>query len=303
MPKLRKPNFFIIGAPKCGTTALSEYLKNHPSIVMSEPKEPHYFATDMPKMRYTDNEKLYLEYFKGVSDRTKIIGDASVWYLYSTEAIVNIHKYNPEAKIIVMLRSPIEMVPSMHAQHIYSTDEDISLFEDAWNLNGDREKGENIPKHCRSPKNIFYNEIAKYTEQIERVYKYFPKTQVKIILFDDFKKDAGKVYRESLQFLELEDDGKTDFPIINENTALKNYRLKSFIVNQPEIVIRIKNFIKKVFNVKHLGVVGYVNKLNTNKVKRVPLSEKSKDQLIIEYKDDIKKLSKLIKKDLDGWLD
>ena len=74
---MRKPNFFIVGAPKCGTTALSEYLREHPQVFMSRPKEPHHFATDMPRYRFTKNEADYLDLFSGADDSHTAIGEAS----------------------------------------------------------------------------------------------------------------------------------------------------------------------------------------------------------------------------------
>jgi len=297
-----KPNFFIVGAPKCGTTALSAYLKEHKNIVISDPKEPHFFATDMQKMRTTDNKEQYLKYFKDVTDQTFAIGDASVWYLYSKEAIKNIKQFNPDAKIIVMLRNPVEMVPSMHAQHLYRTDEDVKEFAEAWKLNESRELGNNIPKYCRAPQNLNYKKIALYAEQIERLYRYFPKEQVKIILFDDFKKDTKKIYEETLEFLNINKDGREHFPVINENTTSKNYWIKALIVNQPKFIIFIKNIIKKILGKEKLNIASFLNNLNTIKEKRKPLEDTLKQEIIDNYKNDILKLSKILNRNLDNWI-
>ena len=61
---MTRPNFFIVGAPKCGTTALSEYLREHPNAFLCQPKEPHYFATDFPTHRYVTKEEAYLKLFR-----------------------------------------------------------------------------------------------------------------------------------------------------------------------------------------------------------------------------------------------
>lgn len=297
----KKPNFFIVGAPKSGTTALSEYLREHMNIVISMPKEPHFFATDMEKMRTTNREETYLSYFKDVTEQTIAIGDASVWYLYSKNAIRNIFNYNPKAKIIVMLRNPLEMVPSMHAQHYFSTDENIKDFERAWGLNKDREKGKSIPKYCRAPQNIIYDKIALYSEQIDRLYKYFPEEQVKIILFNDFKVDTQKIYLDVLDFLKVINDDKLDFPIINENTVSKNYWLKALVVNQPKTILLIKNLIKRMLGKEELNIAPFINKLNTKKVKRKPVNEKIKREMINNYSEDIQRLSNIINRDLNNW--
>jgi len=296
-----KPNFFIIGAPKCGTTALSEYLREHENIVISDPKEPHFFATDMPKMRTTDDEMTYLSYFKNITDETVSIGEASVWYLYSKEAIKNIFAYNKDAKIIAMLRNPVEMVPSMHSQHLYSADEDIKDFQDAWELNNEREKGNCIPKYARAPQNLYYAKIALYSEQLERVYEYFPQSQVKVILFDDFKNDTKKVYDDVLSFLNVPNDQRMEFPIINENTVSKSYFIKNLIVHQPKFIVFIKNYIKKILGKDQLNIASFFNGLNTNKTKRRPLEDNTKKEIHDTYRSDIDKLSILINRNLDKW--
>ena len=83
------PNFFIVGGPKCGTTAMVEYLRTHPDVFISEPKEPNYLADDMPGMKYVDTEEEYLNLFKKAGSN-KVIGDASIFYMFSKEAIKNI---------------------------------------------------------------------------------------------------------------------------------------------------------------------------------------------------------------------
>ena len=81
--KNKKPNFFIVGAPKCGTTALASYLNEHSKIFVSNPKEPHYFATDFPRYRLYDSLKQYLDIFNDAKSENVAIGEASVFYMYS----------------------------------------------------------------------------------------------------------------------------------------------------------------------------------------------------------------------------
>ena len=90
----KSPNFFLVGGPKCGTTAMVEYLRTHPDIFISEPKEPNFFADDMPKMKYVDSLKAYLNLFNKVKHE-KVIGDASIFYMFS-----NINKFHITILII-----------------------------------------------------------------------------------------------------------------------------------------------------------------------------------------------------------
>ncbi len=98
------PDFFIVGAPRCGTSALSRYLRKHPQICFSRPKEPHYFANVSPECSSSNVETEYLRsFFPHYQERYKAIGEGSVSYLYSPQAIDLILKFNPDARFIFTL--------------------------------------------------------------------------------------------------------------------------------------------------------------------------------------------------------
>ena len=248
----KTPNFFIVGAPKCGTTALSEYLKEHPNVFMSTPKEPHYFADDMVKHRGIKKRKDYFYLFDEVKKNHLAIGEASVWYLYSKNAIENIYNYNKDVKIIIMLRKPVDMVYSMHSQHQNSQGEDEPDFEKAWNLEPERKNGKKIPKHILHVPNLYYSEIAKYYSQLMRVYNYFPKNQVKVIMFDDFKNNTKKVYCETLTFLNLPEFDKNEFPKINENKNFRFHFYNKLISSEPIIFRNIRKKIRSLIWLKKI---------------------------------------------------
>jgi len=191
---MKKPNFFIVGAPKSGTTAMAAYLADHPQVFFSVPKEPHYFATDMPGQQQMNTLDRYEILFKTARDEHKRVGEASVWYLHSSEAMANIKAHSPDAKIVVMLRKPVEMVYSMHAQHLYSTTEHITDFSEAWDYAATRKATGTVNRET-ALQNHFYDEIAAYGTQLERVYTHFPRSQVKVILFDDFNASSQRPSR------------------------------------------------------------------------------------------------------------
>ena len=176
-----KPNFFIVGAPKCGTTALYTYLRGHPNIFMPKIKEPHFFATDMHERRnyYTKTIKEYIALFSGVKRDHTAIGEGSVWYMYSTAYLERLREFNRGAKIILMLRNPIEMVYSLHSQMVYSFTETRKNFEFAW-----REK--NLPEKRPSLAIDTYVDVGKLGACVDRLFSIFPNQQIKIILFEDF---------------------------------------------------------------------------------------------------------------------
>ncbi|NEP15031.1 MAG: sulfotransferase domain-containing protein, partial [Symploca sp. SIO2C1] len=220
---MNKPNFFIAGAPKCGTTAMAEYLRRHPNIFMSLPKEPHYFAEDFPKIRSIQTLKQYMELFNQVTPEHLIVGEASTTYLYSSVALKNIYQFNQDAKILVMLRNPVDLVYSLHSHHLYNGFEAEKNFKIAWKMQDLRRNGLSIPKTCREPEKLQYKQVALLGAQIEKLLAIFPPQQVKIVLFDDFLVSPKAVYEEILSFMNIPSDGRLEFPKINES---KTYKLE-----------------------------------------------------------------------------
>jgi Sulfotransferase domain len=300
---MKQPNFFIIGAPKCGTTALFQYLSEHPNVFACEPKEPHYFATDIPGMCTINTEKAYFDLFKDATEQHLAIGDASVFYMYSREAVLNIKRLDPNAKLIVMLRHPVELVHSMHSQVVYSRDEHEMDFEKAWELIPLRKRGEALSKFTRDAKTLMYDEIAKLGEQLGRVLNTFPKEQVMVIFFEDFKKDTAGVYRKTLEFLGLPFHTANLEPV-NQNKKQRLQWLADFTERPPQILVNPYLQLKKVLGLegKVIGLKDPLQKVNVVEMKRETLSPAMQQKIIDTYRADIQKLSKLTGRNLDHWL-
>lgn len=297
-----KPNFFIVGAPKCGTTALSEYLREHPQIFITKPKEPHYFASDFPNYPYAKSLAAYLELFEEVEQQHLAIGEASVLYLYSSDAIKNIYKFNPQAKIIVMLRKPFDMVYSYHSQLLYSGFESELDFTKAWELQSLRSQGKSIPHTCTEPKILQYSEVGKLGKQMARLMKIFPAEQIYPILFEDFIVDTKTIYEKALDFLEVPQDFRTDFPPINENKVHKLRFVGQFTQQTPSLLSNVAMKTKQLLGIERLYVLDTLRQMNNQKVKRQPLTEDFRLQLVDEFRDDIQHLSLLLNQNLNHWL-
>lgn len=302
---MKEPNTFIVGAPKCGTTALSDYLREHPNVFISVPKEPHFFATDFPgRRRKTNTVEKYLCLFESAGDEHVAVGEASVHYLQSFEAVKNIHAFNSKARLIAMLRNPVEMVYSMHSQALASLNEDVADFAQAWDLESQRSRGKHVPEHCRDVQILHYSQVARYAEQLRRVYRYFPPEQVKVIFFEDFKRDTRGTYESVLNFLGVPQDGRSEFPTINSNKAARNPLLARFTQRPPEplrkLVLRGKKFLG--LEDKPLGALETLRKVNFVRAEREPLSPEMRRKVLAAYEDDIRALSNLTGRDLSHWL-
>lgn len=298
---MRKPNFIIVGAPRSGTTAMCEYLKMHPEIFMSTPKEPYFFGSDLTwrVSGRPPSKEQYLALFSKAGNTIRA-GEASVLYLYSKKAAIEIKAFSPSAQIVVMLRNPVDMMYSMHSQLLYSFNEDIVDFEEALKAEKDRKSGLHIPLHCICPQYLYYKDIARCTEQINRYFNVFGQKNVHIIIFDDFKKETAQIYRECLRFLRVNDKFKpTSFQVINPNKKVRSKVLYNFLHYPPQIIRLSKYLFSKSLRQKLLV---RFRKLNTKNISRTPMDPKLRNYLQEEFKPEVEKLSELLNRDLTDWI-
>lgn len=297
------PNFFIIGAPKCGTTSLYEYLRRHPNVFMPELKEPHFFATDLVTFHYVTSMEEYLDLFAPSTPTHLRVGEASASYLRSEAAARNIRDLNPDAKLIAMFRNPLDMVPSMHSQLLYWSEDTVEDFETAWRLQERRGQGLDIPKTCREPFWLQYADVARFGTQAERLLSVFPASQVKLILFDDFSASPRAVYNEVIDFLDLPNDNPADFPRTNENKRAKNPWLRDFIRKPPPLLRQTYLSLKRTLGPSI--VAPFKEKLldlNTVRERRAPLSPALRAEMIETFRDEVDHLARIMKRDLSHWL-
>src|SRR4030095_12488986 len=140
MSAVVKPNFFVVGAPKSGTTSLYFYLKQHPQVFLPRIKELNFFCTDLHFNFPLLTEKQFLSYYS-VQQNHKAIGEVSVWNLYSKVAANRIHDFNPDSKIIIMLRQQVEMMYALHSNHVFNDNETIRDFEEELKQQEERKRG------------------------------------------------------------------------------------------------------------------------------------------------------------------
>ena len=302
--KMKRPNFFIVGAPKCGTTALSEYLRTHPQVFFSSPKEPNYFAIDFsPQFRRYHTEEEYLsQCFRGANETHRAVGEGSAAYLISQVALENIRKFDSNARIIVMLRNPVDMLYSYHSELVWACREDVIDFEQAWHMQESRRIGKSIPDGCPDPKLLQYAHVCSLGSHMERVYASFPRQHVLPILFDDFITNTAGIYKIVLKFLKLSDDCRVDFPQLNANKVHRFYSFMNFYESVSKRLDWPKNKVKSIFGVNKLGVRDLLFTLNRKTIERKPLSGEMRAKFIRVFCDEIGKLEKILKRDLKSWI-
>lgn len=291
------PNFFIVGAPKSGTTALYHFLRQHPEIFMPAAKEPHFFGSaDDPEVPSRTLDE-YLGLFREGAGKP-CVGEASVYYLYSREAARNIRAFNPRARIIIMLRNPVAMIPSLHRQRVYSDNETLADLDAALAAEGPRRRGElKIPRRTNNPHALFYRDIGRYSKQVERYLDIFPRDRVHIILFDDFVADLAAVYRATLEFLEVDPTFVPVFERVNDSRSIRSPAVRRWL-ERPLHKGRLRGLVP--FRRRIHESLQQWNTLPGDKVKP---TEAQEALLRREFAEDIRDLSALIGRDLSHWLE
>jgi hypothetical protein len=228
--ELRLPDFFIVGQPKSGTTALYEMLRRHRQIFMPENKEPWFFAEELhertpPRPGGTPATlEEYLALF-GPAEPGQRIGEASALYLWSRTAARAIAALAPRARIVAILREPASLLRSLHLQFLRSHVEIETDFRKALALEHERSEGRRMPAQTYWPRALMYSEHVRYVEQLRRYRECFPAEQILTLVYDDFRRDNETAVRQVLAFLEVDENAPVEVLEANANVAVRSPHL------------------------------------------------------------------------------
>ena len=242
----RFPNFFIVGAPRCASTFMYTYLREHPDVFMPEHKDPRFFCSDLDSGTDADagifvrDEDEYLALFADTGGASRV-GEACVFNLYSTVAAARIKAASPDARIIILLRDPVEQMVSFHAVRRRNATEDLD-FEEALAAEADRREGRCLPRLARNIKMYQYRAVASYTDQVARYFDAFGRDNVHVIIFEDFVRQPAASYRATLEFLGVDPDFQPDFDVVNANSANISPRLAT-LLRDPAVTRRLKRLL------------------------------------------------------------
>ena len=287
------PDFFIIGAPKCGTTSLASWLGAHPDIFMSAPKEPNFFSTDFNLPSRPKTIEAYEKLFNGTDHLTRR-GEASTSYLVSDIAVPKILNYQPDAYFIVCLRNPINMVCSLHAQRLKEGMESVLDCEHAWMLQENRLAGKNIPFNCPDRKLLQYGWFCSLGAQVERLLSYVPRNRVIFFLLDDMKEKPKSVYDKTLCFLGVDSDSRVFFKAENIGSTPRNTLISqlSYSLGKLKHLLGIQ---------RDFGVQSKINTINSRST-IAGISNEFNSYLKDYFSKDIALLAHLIERDVSHWL-
>lgn len=285
-----QPNFLIVGAPKCGTTALYAYLNKHREVFMPEVKEPYFFVkpkevigegpADLSHRMFIDSEQEYAALFDGVGATHRAIGEASAGYLHFHQLVIpQVLEKLGDVRIIILIRDPVARAFSSHIHHVREQRE-TEDFRRAWELQERRaEKGYWFGFQLR--------EVGCYASAIRAYQEAF--SRVKVILNDDLNRETAATVRSCLEFLEV--DPAIELAVSerhNENRLTRSETARTMI---------------RAIRRRHLIPGSLARRAHRWNSYRPVLDREFAAEIAPEFADDLRDTSELIERDLGGWLD
>lgn len=225
----RTPDFFIVGQPKCGTTALYTMLSSHPGLYLPELKEPHFLAREPGEEPQSKRRPVTLESYLALfadAEPDQLVGEGSTSYLRSPRAAEAIHELNPEARIVAILREPAALLRSLHLQLLQSSVESEPDLAKALELEPERRVA---GAHGLWQQSLLYSEQVRYVEQLRRYHERFGRERVLVLIYDDFRADNHGVARAVMRFLGVEDSIELAPAELNPTVRLRPSRTSTLM--------------------------------------------------------------------------
>lgn len=313
---------FIVGAPRCGTTTMARWLQTHPQILFPFVKEPHFFAQfdlrglDEDQLRHRIEYDFLDHFYPEPAAGQTVAADCSVSYLYAPEQLEPVLRLWPESRFVVAVRDPMKFLPSLHKRLIFTGDENIRRFEDAWAAVPDRTAGRKIPWSTIEPRWLRYDEAARYGTYVERLFKAVGKERCMVTVFDDLIADPAGQHRRLLEFTGLEQVPAPEFKAEREGKGVRYVPLQQLLNRPPRILLpyltslRFQGrFNKEAGKKAGMTARGGSKSLRKRLLKwnRVP-DEKRPISIVVQreiqahFQEEVDKLGGLIGRDLSDWL-
>lgn len=324
MPRIQDIDRFvcIVGAPRCGTTTMARWLQAHPQILFPFVKEPHFFTQH--DLRGLDDAELrriverdYLDHFFSEPEgERRIAADASVSYLYAPEQLEPVLKLWPNSRFVVGVRDPLTLLPSLHKRLIFTGDENIRRFEDAWAAIPDRAAGRRIPWSTIEPRWLRYDEAGRYGTYVERLFAAVGKERCLVMVFDDLVADPAGQHRRLLEFAGLKPVHVPELNVERESKGVRFLLLQQLLKRPPRALlpylasIRHRGRFDRNAGAKAKEAPTGKSKslrkrlLGWNRVldEKRPIPIEVQREIKAQFQDEIDRLGTLIGRDLSHWL-
>jgi Sulfotransferase family len=301
------PDFFIVGHQKCGTTALYETLRRHPQIYMPKCKEPWFFAAELhertpPRPEGTPQTlEEYLALFTSAASDQRV-GEASAQYLWSRTAAGAIASMRPVARIVAILREPASFLQSLHLQFVQTYVETEGDLRKALALEQERRAGRQIPRYTYWPEMLLYSEHVRYVEQLRRYHAVFPRDQVLVLIYDDFRANNEATVRSVLRFLDVDHTTQLDMTEANPTVRARSLKLHELVhavsVGRGPVSLLVKETIKTATPRRLRRKALHSTQRHVVFAQPRTPDEALMGELRSRYKDEVVRLSEYIDRDL-----
>ncbi|MEZ4726592.1 MAG: sulfotransferase domain-containing protein [Caldilineaceae bacterium] len=300
---MRLPNFLIIGAQKCGTTALYDALCQHPEIYMSPVKEPFYFVLNgapplykVPSMEYRAllryTAESYAALFAGARGQ-RAIGEASALYLSSYQperTAANIQAFNPQMRLIALLRQPTERAWSAFQYYRAREFEPVNRFQAALAAEATRRQGNDLP-------DLRYFANGCYFANLKPYFDRFPREQIRVYLYEEWNQQPQALLRDLFAFLGVDETVAIETQRKNVTFHYRHAWLQRFLDEPNAVRQRLELLLRGRLRTR------VYRKLRAYNQRKPPTIDAGLRRVLTEYyRSDIEELQHLINRDLSHWL-
>ncbi len=303
----RLPDFFIVGQPKSGTTALFHMLRRHPQIFMPENKEPWFFATELHERtppRPAGTPTTLEEYAALFADagQGQRVGEATILYLWSHTAADAIAEVVPDARIVAILREPANLLRSLHLQFLETYIETEPDLRTALELEPARLQGRNVPRHTYWPAALAYSGHVRYVEQLRRYERHFGSERMLVLIYDDYRRDNAAAARSVLRFLEVDETVPLQPAEVNPTVGVRSQRMHELVhaltVGRGPVTRTAKAALKRVVPRRLRRDAVRAAKHRFLYAEPQPPDEALMTELRVRYKPEVVALSEYLGRDL-----
>ena len=309
---------FIVGAPRSGTTTMARMLEAHPQILFPFVKEPHFFSQfDLRGLEEAElRERIqndYLDHYFGDATPERNIGaDGSVSYLYMPEQLEPVLKLWPDSRFVVGVRDPQALLPSLHRRLLWTGDENIRRFEDAWKAVPDRAAGRRISRSAMDPRFLRYDEAARYGTYVERLFNAVGRERCLVVVFDELIADPAEQYRQLIDFAGLSPQLAPPIRAERESKGVRSLFVQKLVKRPPRPLLRYlasrqfrKRFDKNAVSARsardRLSLRRRIIEWNKVNVPDRPVPLPVQREIQAYFQEEVDKLGALIGRDLSHW--
>lgn len=298
-----RPRFFLLGAPKCGTTAMYEWLAAHPGLFLPA-KELHHWGADLHHRSPRMSQQAYEALFAPAGDR--LPGEVAVWYLMSEAAPQELLEYAPEAKLVAMIRHPVELIESLHSQLLYSGEEDLADLGEAWAAEADRRAGRRIPpsthRGLEAPPDeaLWYRRVVDFAPQVRRWRETFGPDRLLVVRHEEMKADAQATFARIVDFIGGPPGFVPEAKVVNPNKTARSQGAQRLIQalrwgpwNRLVPAGRLRTAARRGFE--------RLQAMNTRLERRPPMDPALRERLLVELRPGVEALEAELGLSLEAW--